>query len=417
MENAAAPVDVAAPVDGEPTPAEPLFASVSREEYRRRYKLLWREMDEAGFDALLVYGDSASNGGNLANVFYLTGYKDPLFSYVLLRPGQEPALLISNPLYLPHARLMAAVESVEALGWDPGKHLVDALTVAGVASGRIGLAGVRGIQQSSLPHEHMRRMTAELPRATWLDGTALVQSARRLKSAEEVRLLRRGAELTDATVEALYRDGCAGMSECQLAGLVYGAAFGGGGEQRLTFIGSTRMDRPDLVFPRQSPAQRRIGAGDVVLTELSTGYGGYAGQIHRALVVGEPSPQYRELFDVAREVYDRSLEALGPGRTDEDLRRAAAPVIERSGVWTMDALVHGWGLTIEPPRLDVTARATIQRPQEPTVFAPGMVLVLQPHVLSQDRRRGLQLGSLVVITENGAEALQKYPMEWVCLDG
>jgi Xaa-Pro aminopeptidase len=75
--------------------------------------------------------------------------------------------------------------------------------------------------------------------------------------------------------------------------------------------------------------------------------------------------------------------------------------------------VHGWGLSIEPPRLDLPEIALIKRPQEPIVFKPGMCMVVQPHVLTADKRRGLQIGSLVVITETGAEALQKYPMEFV----
>jgi Xaa-Pro aminopeptidase len=103
---------------------------------------------------------------------------------------------------------------------------------------------------------------------------------------------------------------------------------------------------------------------------------------------------------------------MGPGKTDEDVRRAALPIKEK-GFWTFDALVHGWGLSIEPPRLDLLEIALIKRPQEPIVFKPGMCMVVQPHVLTADKRRGLQLGSLVLITETGAEALQTYPMKFV----
>jgi Xaa-Pro aminopeptidase len=151
----------------------------------------------------------------------------------------------------------------------------------------------------------------------------------------------------------------------------------------------------------------------VVLTELSSSYSGYAGQIHRPLVVSsQPTQAYQEIFGVAKETYERVLSAIGPGKTDADVRRAAAPIKEK-GLWTFDALVHGWGLSIEPPRLDLLEIALIKRPQEPIVFEPGMCMVVQPHVLTADKRRGLQLGSLVVITETGAEALQKYPMRFV----
>lgn len=393
--------------------AEVIYPSVSPQEFARRYDAVWREMERHGIGVLVVYGDSSNHGGNLANIAYLTGYRDPHFSYAVLPLGCEPRLLISNPLYLPTAYAMACVESVESLSWDPGASLSTALADAGCSDGRIGLVGVRGIQRANLPYEHVRAMREALPAADWVDGTDLLQQVRRIKSAEEIELLRVGAQLTDATVQALQQQARPGMTEHELAGIVYRAGSAGCGEARTTFIGATQMVSPDIVFPRQLPSQRAIRGGDIVLTELSTGYAGYAGQIHRPLVLGEPTPEYRRLFDVARETFDQALSALGPGRTDQDLRAAVAPVLKSAGVWTMDTLLHGWGLTLEAPRLDVVEVATIARPQQPVVFEPGMTLVLQPHVLSSDRTRGLQLGSLVVIDEAGATALQQYPMDWI----
>ena len=51
--------------------------------------------------------------------------------------------------------------------------------------------------------------------------------------------------------------------------------------------------------------------------------------------------------------------------------------------------------------------------QQTRIFPSFMCMVVQPHVLTADKQRGLQIGSLVVITETGAEALQNYPMEFV----
>lgn len=75
------------------------------------------------------------------------------------------------------------------------------------------------------------------------------------------------------------------------------------------------------------------------------------------------------------------------------------------------------GLSIEPPRLDATERVMIEPPQEPVVFLPGMTLVVQPHVVSADRTRRLQVGSLVAVTEDGAEVMQRHPMELSVLNG
>jgi Xaa-Pro dipeptidase len=390
-----------------------IFPGFSSKEYERRHQAVWAEMEKRKLDGLVIYGDSGSHSGNQANIFYLTGYRDPLFSYVLVPLRQEPILIMSNELYLPHAKTMAVVENVDWITWNPPERIAAELNRLKLDRARLGLVGLRGIQKSTLPHEHVEGIRSALPNAALEDATEILQQIRRVKSDEEIERLRKGAEFTDATVAALEKEAQEGMTELQLAGIIAKASYDLNGDQRLIFVGATSMDDPQIIFPRQEPSHRKLQKGDVVLTELSSSYGGYAGQIHRPLVVGsKPTPAYQEIFEVAKETYQRVVGALGPGKTDEDVRRAAAPIKEK-GFWTFDALVHGWGLSIEPPRLDLPEVALIKRPQEPIVFEPGMCMVVQPHVLTADKRRGVQLGSLVVITESGAEALQKYPMKFV----
>jgi Xaa-Pro aminopeptidase len=390
-----------------------IFPAFSSVEYQRRYQAVWAKMEKRQLDGLVVYGDSGSHSGNQANIFYLTGYRDPLFSYVLVPLGEEPILIMSNELYLPHAKTMAVVKNVDWVTWNPPERIAVELKRLKLDRARLGLVGLRGIQKSTLPHEHVEGLRSALPNATLEDATEILQQIRRIKSNEEIERLRKGAELTDATVAALEQEAKEGMTELQLAGIIAKTCYGLNGDQRVSFIGATSMDDPQIIFPRQEPSHRKLQKGDVVLTELSSSYAGYAGQIHRPLVVGsKPTQAYQEIFEVAKETYQRVLSAMGPGKTDEDVRRAAAPIKEK-GFWTFDALVHGWGLSIEPPRLDLLEIALIKRPQEPIVFKPGMCMVVQPHVLTADKRRGLQIGSLVLITETGAEALQEYPMKFV----
>lgn len=139
----------------------------------------------------------------------------------------------------------------------------------------------------------------------------------------------------------------------------------------------------------------------------------HAGQAHRPIAVGtKPTPVYQRLYEVAVEAYDRILGALRPGATDEDVRRAGS-VIPEAGFTTFDATLHGWGLLIEDPRVDVVEATLIRRPQGKTVFQEGMLMVIQPNVVTADGKRGLQVGNLVEITRTGARPLQKYPMKFL----
>lgn len=124
-----------------------------------------------------------------------------------------------------------------------------------------------------------------------------------------------------------------------------------------------------------------------------------------------PTAQYQRLYDTAAECYQRIFEVLKPGATDADVR-AAACFIEKEGFRTLDILLHGWGMQIEPPRVDLPS-AMIKRELGPVVFEKGMLIVIQPNIVSADGKAGLQAGNLVVIEEKGARSLQRYPMEFI----
>ena len=79
---------------------------------------------------------------------------------------------------------------------------------------------------------------------------------------------------------------------------------------------------------------------------------------------------------------------------------SARPRLHRaSGCRTRDVLLHGWGVTIEPPRADLGV-AMIKRELLPFTVEPGMLFVIQPHVVSADGKRAVQVGNLVVCEVN-----------------
>ena len=97
---------------------------------------------------------------------------------------------------------------------------------------------------------------------------------------------------------------------------------------------------------------------------------------------------------------------------NEKNMKLARDVLQAKGYRTQDALLHGWGITIEPPRVDLPC-AMIKRELIPVTFEAGMLLVIQPHVVSADGRRGVQVGNLVAVEAGGVRSLQRYPVEFI----
>jgi len=384
----------------------------SKEEYDRRFREIRKRMEEKGIDVLIIYGDSGSNNGNHANVKYVSNYQDPVSSYVVFPLKGEPSLHMSNRLYLPYAKRMSIFPRTDAVDYNPGGAVEYRLRELGLEKGTIGLVGLRGILYGSLPFGPVDHWHKAFSSASFVDATDILAEVRFIKSREELTWFRKGAAFTDMAFEALEKKARAGMTDFQLAGIITNSYMPRGGGPKLIFIGSTSMSRPHLIFPGQFPSHRKVGKGDIILTELSADYEMYAGQAHRPITVGvPPTPVYRKMFDLAVEAYTRILKALKPGATHVEVKKAAS-IIQDEGFTTFDATLHGWGLLIEPPRLDIDA-VMIRRPVNEFVVQEGMLLVIQPNVVTRDGKRGLQVGNLVEITPTGARTLQKFPIKFM----
>ena len=90
----------------------------------------------------------------------------------------------------------------------------------------------------------------------------------------------------------------------------------------------------------------------------------------------------------------------------EDIIEAAS-VIEDAGFTTCDDLTHGYGGGYFPPIM-----GSKSRPNEPIpnfTFEKNHMLVIQPNVITPDRKAGVQTGECVVITEAGCQSLHEAP--------
>jgi Xaa-Pro aminopeptidase len=307
---------------------------------------------------------------------------------------------------------MSIFPRTDAVDYNPGGAVESRVRELGLEKGTIGVVGLRGILLGSLPFGPLDHWYKAFGSASFVDATDLLGDVRLIKSKEELAWFRKGAALTDMAFEALERKARAGMTDFQLAAIIANSYMPKGGGPKLIFIGSTSMSRPHLIFPCQFPSHRKVGKGDLILTELSADYEMYGGQAHRPISVGvSPTPVYQKMFEVAVEAYTGILKVLKPGATHLEIKKAAS-VIQDEGFTTFDVTLHGWGLLIEPPRVDIEA-VMIRRPLNEFVAREGMLLVIQPNVVTRDGKRGLQVGNLVEITSNGARALQKFPMKFM----
>ena len=85
----------------------------------------------------------------------------------------------------------------------------------------------------------------------------------------------------------------------------------------------------------------------------------------------------------------------------------ASKMIEEAGFTTNDDLMHGYGGGYLPPILGSRSRPAGKLPD--MTFKAGMMVVIQPNVVTRDGKAGVQTGECVLITKTGIEHLHAAP--------
>ncbi len=116
------------------------------------------------------------------------------------------------------------------------------------------------------------------------------------------------------------------------------------------------------------------------------------------------------MYDVAVDVFIRIAGVIRDGATIDDVLDAGE-YIHSAGFTIYDDLLHGFGGGYLPPIL--RTRRTSARPPQPFIFQENMTVVIQPNVITEDERMGVQVGELVRVTRDGVESLHHYPMRFI----
>ncbi|HEU4671318.1 MAG TPA: Xaa-Pro peptidase family protein, partial [Candidatus Limnocylindrales bacterium] len=376
-------------------PLDVRFERFESDEYARRWDAIERMLDEAGADVMVVFGNQNAR----ADIQYLTAWAPRQDSYLVAGGGRPPALRVQLYNHVPTARLMSVVEEVEWAGADSIATVAEDLRARGPLR-RIALLG-------PMPWQAHARLAAALGDVKLVDLGSRFRRHRLVKSPAEIEWMRRGAELSDAGITGLVEAARPGIREHELGAAVEAAYERLGGQHGICFIAAAPMSGGGRVVPSQHWSSRRLERGDAVMIELSAGVGGYTGQVLRTVAVdAEPPAEYRALHDVASEAFAAIVDAIRPGATAAEIE-AVAGLIDRAGYSVCDDVVHGYGGGYLPPVLRTPA--TAHGPAPDLELRPGMMLVVQPNVITLDGRLGVQTGELVVVTDDGAESLHHAP--------
>jgi Xaa-Pro aminopeptidase len=259
-----------------------------------------------------------------------------------------------------------------------------------------------------LPVNQYNVLRENLPDAELVFTKGFLHELLSIHSAEELDCVRKAGVLCQNAMTAMVERARPGVKEYELRAAAGAAILEGGGDIDFLIIGSTPMADPAMVFGNPRPSARVLARGDIINMELAAGYRGYTAQIGSPICLGEPTDMVRKFWDdIALPGYQRIIAQMQPGQPMQDMLEASR-FFRQSGVQSRPTQCHGIDLVTDKPHISaehVSAEAF------ETVLKPGMVIMAEPNPITADGLFGIFLGHTFIITADGHECVDKFPLE------
>ncbi len=235
-----------------------------------------------------------------------------------------------------------------------------------------------------------------LPDARLIDGGAVFEQLRLVKSPEEIVRMRRAIEITEDAVASTFDRLQPGMRDVDVAKIVAEEharrGINGGG---LVQFG------PQSALPHGGPLGTKLASGMVVLIDAGGEFQGYTSDITRTRWFGgAPPKKFREVYNLVHDAQDAAMERVRPGVAAQEIDRAARAVITKGGYgqYFTHRLGHGMGMDGHEPTYMVEGNTR--------ALEPGYVFSVEPGIYMLGEW-GVRLEDDYQCTENGGELLSR----------
>ena len=327
-------------------------------------------MDEAGLEGLVLrsgqnftYLTGVVYPGTLARHVDLTDSTRPV---VLVWPRDGKPVIVANKIAAGLAQRDGWIEDIvlyEAYVDSPQEALAEVLRDRQLTSSRVGF------EKDYWSAAHWETMQRVLPGMEMVECTALMDRVRWIKTDEEVKLIRKAADLLDDAYLEVFTRIRPGDTERKVHADVVGTCLRLGFEWAHGIFNVFRN-----TVPYGGESDTLIERGDAIRTDYVAYLQSYPGHQSRSVIVGPPTPEQRRDYAINLEVHRKTIDRCRAGARVHDLWQFTMSEYRKAGWPDHHMLIgHGvgpWWHQQEP----------ILRRKSEHVLEAGMVLALEPHV-------------------------------------
>jgi len=276
-------------------------------------------------------------------------------------------------------------------------------------------SGRVGIEYDHINLENLKKLQDALAEAELVDISKMTMRQRMVKSAEEIELIRNGAQVADiggaACVEAIGE----GVPEYEVA--LHST-------QAMVREISRRYPESDIMDTwtwfqsgintdgaHNPVSTRKIQKGDILSLNCFPMIGGYYTALERTLFFDHASDRHLEIWEVNVDVHRRGLELIRPGERCCDIAEELNEIFIKHDL--LQYRTFGYGHSFGSLSHYYGREAGLElREDIETVLEPNMVVSMEPMVMLPETlpgAGGYREHDILVVTEDGAENITAFP--------
>jgi len=369
---------------------------IDRKEYLARIHKLANRMRQAGLDGILLTAES--------NIDYFSGFRHHAPWTLFARPffqvisSDARTALLTHTFLEPEMRRTSVVTDIRTFttsGDAPVAQLREIMNELGIAHGRLGME-LGYEQRLGISLTDYRRLENELKDISIVDASMLLWSLRMIKSAAEIEMMRKSADVTAAAFAAGFAMAKPGMTEQEVCRICSETMVERGAE-RPGFILVT-SGRENYHVLSGKPTSRKLEQGDMLWIDMGAIVDGYWSDFCRAAYFGKPTPETEDGQKLILDVNRAMIEATRPGEPVRKVAEAAERAFRKHDVDVSlgsGRIGHGMGLmSTEPPHVAL---------YEEMVCEPGLIFTIEPRITNEHGVFNCE--ELLLVTRSGVEVM------------
>ncbi len=358
--------------------------------FTRRIQAAQQELKTQKLDLLLVEPST--------NFQYLAGYNPGRSErlIMLMIPADGAPVIVCPSFEVERIKRNSVIADVR--GWEEQEDPWRVAKAAGNQLKPVHRQGTAAVEATT-SYQTFLNLTNAISGLKFVNGASVTERLRIVKSPEEIALIRRAIDATEASIAATFAQLAVGMSERNVADLLSRemASRGSPGGGLVQF-------GPSSALPHGGPSAGKLERETVVLIDAGSRVEGYTSDITRTTWFGDaPSAEFKKVYNLVHDAQTAAMQGGKPLMTQcQEMDRWARKVITDGGYgqFFLHRLGHGMGMDgHEPPYL---VEGNVTR------LEPGMVFTIEPGIY-QLGKWGVRIEDDCVMGENGVEVLSHRP--------